>query len=138
MKVFVKFSLFILSLLFFAGCKADLTVTKLEVNWDATDATIKHANARIQNIGFKDAGMFMVYFNAEENPVSPNRRPQVSHQVDGLAKGDYVDLEANFALLAHPDNANLANVYKIVVIADPKDMVEELNENNNSKEMPVP
>ncbi|MHC4069926.1 MAG: CARDB domain-containing protein [Planctomycetota bacterium] len=134
MKVFAKATVFILSLIFLAGC-ADLTVTNLDVNWDASN---KHAKARIRNIGSRDAGMFMVYFDAEENPVSQNHRPQVCHQVDGLAKGDYVDLEADFSLLAHPDNANLANVYKIVVTADPKHMVKESNENNNSKEMPVP
>ena len=141
MKVFVKFSLFLLLLLFLAGCKADLTVVNPGANWDDTtgpNVGNKSAKARIKNIGLKDAGMFMVYFDAEENPVSQNHRPQVSHQVDGLVKGAYIDLGANFAPLAHHDNAYLANVYKIVVIADSKGMVEELNENNNRKEIPVP
>lgn len=135
MKVFAKATVFILSLIFLAGCRADLTATNLDVDWNAAN---KQAKARIRNIGFRDAGMFMVYFDAEENPVSQNHRPQVSHEVNGLAKGAYVDLEADFARLAHPDNANLANVYKIVVTADPKHMVKESNENNNSKEELVP
>lgn len=135
MKVFTKILLFVLLPILFTGCKADLKVTSLEVDWDAVD---KKAEARIENVGYKDAGMFMVYFNAEEDPVSPNHRPQVSHTVDGLAKGDHIDLEADFAPLAHPDNANLANVYKIVVIADPKDMVDELKEDNNTREKLVP
>jgi hypothetical protein len=114
--------------------KPDLTVKNLDVTWDGE----KRAKATISNIGTKDAGNFMVYFNGEEDPVSPNRRPQVSHNVPALAKGDSIVLEADFAPLAHPDNNNLGNVKKILVIADPKDTVEELNENNNEAEMPLP
>jgi len=33
----------------------------------------------------------------------------------------------------HPDNSNLANVYKITVLVDPKGMVKESNENNKAE-----
>jgi hypothetical protein len=113
-----------------AGC-ADLTVKSLVVHWNDNEKTAK---AEIANIGKADAGPFMVYFNPEENPESQNHRPQVGHRVQGLAKGASITLDANFMPLAHPDNHNLANVYKIVVLVDPKGMVRESNENNNVKE----
>ena len=116
------------------GCKPNLIVNNLDVTWDETN---KKANAEIANIGKKDAGNFLVYFNGDENPVSPDRRPQVSHNVPGLAQGASVVLESDFAPLAHPDNNNLGNVYKITVIADPKNMVKESNENDNTKDAPV-
>jgi len=114
-----------------SGCAPDLTVRNIDVNWDALN---KNASAEIANIGNKDATRFLVYFNGDEDPVSPNRRPQVSHNVPGLAQGQSVVLEADFAPLAHPDNNNLENVFKITVIADPKYMVAESNENNNNQE----
>ncbi len=132
----VKLFVFVLILLSaFLGCKPDLVVTNLDVTWDAGN---KKAKAEITNIGNKDAGAFLVYFNGEEDPISPNRRPQVSHNIPNLAKGNSIVLEADFAPLAHPDNNNLGNVKSILVIADPKNMVEENNENNNEKVFPLP
>jgi hypothetical protein len=118
----------------FAGCGPDLVVKTMSVNWNTTN---KKAKATIANIGDEDAGPFLVYFNAEENPVSQNYRPQVTHQVPGLAKGASIVLNADFAPLARPQNHYLGNVYKISVLVDPKGMVKESNENNNSKEMPI-
>ena len=115
--------------------KADLIVTDLSVAWDDMS---KEATAEIANVGNKDAGEFMVYFNGEENPISPNRRPQVREKVSGLSKGNSIILKADFAPLAHPDNNNLENVYEILVLADPKNMVEESDENNNEKGIPLP
>ena len=114
--------------------KPDLTVKDLLVAWDGE----KKVKAEIANIGCKHAGQFTVYFNGEEDPVSPNRIPHVRHNVPGLIKGDSIVLEADFAPLAHPDNNNLGNVKKIRVIADPEDTVEEINENNNENETPLP
>ena len=133
----VKFFAFMFMLLFaFVGCKKpDLTVENLDVNWNWPNRTAK---AEIANIGEKDAGNFMVYFNGDENPVSQKRRPQVSHNITGLAVGSSITLEANFAPLAHPDNNNLGNVYKITVLVDPKGMVNESNENNNVQESSIP
>lgn len=116
------------------GCAPDLIVKDLNVTWDAVNKT---ATAEIANIGNQDAESFMVYFNGEEAPVSPNHRPQVRHNVPALAKGGSTILEADFTPLAHPDNDNLGNVYKILVLVDPKNTVEESNENNNEKEMQV-
>jgi len=117
------------------GCKPDLVVKNLNLTWDVTN---KKAKAEIANIGNKDAGSFMVYFNGVEDPVSPNHRPQVRNNIPTLAKGNSIILEADFAPLAHPDNNNLGNVYKILVLVDPKKTVEESNENNNEKEVPIP
>jgi subtilase family serine protease len=127
--------LFILiPLLAFMGCKPDLTVRDLNVTWD--DAN-KKASAEIANIGNDDAGQFMVYFNADESPVSPNRLPQVRFNMPGLAKGASTTLVADFAPLAHPDNSYLGNVFKIRVLVDPKSTVDESNENNNTIEAPI-
>lgn len=116
------------------GCAPDLVVRDLDVAWDADN---KKAKAEIANIGNKDAGRFLVYFNVEEDPESQNHIPQVSHNVASLAKGNSIILDADFAPLAHPDNSNLGNVYKILVLVDPKGMVKESNENNNRMEFPV-
>jgi len=113
------------------GCAPDLVVKNLGVTWNTAN---KKAKAEIANIGNKDAGKFMVYFNGDENPVPPNHRPQVAFNIPGLAKGASLTLIADFAPLAHPDNNNLANVYKITALVDPKGMVKESNENNNVKE----
>ena len=128
----VKFFVLVLILsVAFIGCTPDLVVKNLDVNWGVSN---KKAKVEIVNIGNKDAGKFLVYFNGDENPESPNRRPQVSRNVPGLAQGASVVLEADFAPLAHPDNNNLGNVYMITVIADPKHQVKESNENNNEEE----
>jgi hypothetical protein len=128
-------TIFFVSSLLFIGCKPDLVVKRVDVTWDATE---KKAEAEVANIGNKDAGNFLVYFNGEEDPISPNHKPQVRKDVPGLAKGDSIILEADFAPLAHPDNNNLGNVYKILVIADPKNQIEEKNENNNEMEAIIP
>jgi subtilase family serine protease len=135
MKVFAVFASAVLLSFSLTGCAPDLTVRVLNTAWNETT---KSATATIENIGSRDAGIFMVYFDGEENPVSSNHRPQVRLNVPGLAKGVSVALTADFAPLAHPDNANLGNVYKIKVMADPKNMVEESNETNNTMEKQVP
>lgn len=119
----------------FVGCAPDIVAKNLDVTWDATN---KKAEGKIANIGNRDAGNFMVHFNGDENPVSPNRRLQVSHNVSGLSKGASITLYADFAPFAHPDNNNLGNVFKIIVFVDPKGMVKESNENNNTIEKPIP
>jgi len=134
MKRLKNFVFALLPLFAFVGCAPDLVVKNLDVTWDAAN---KKAEAKIANIGNRDAGDFMVYFNGDENPVSPNRRPQVRHNVPGLAEGASTILDAHFGPLAHPDNNNLRNVYKITVLVDPKGMVKESNENNNVKEVAI-
>jgi subtilase family serine protease len=127
-----KMFLFMILLFVVVGCKPDLAVEN--VSWDGPTKT---ATASVKNIGKGDAGNFMVYFNGDENPVSQDYRPQVSHSVPGLTKGQSITLTAPFGPLARPENHNLRNVYQITVIADPKDMVKESNEGNNSKSIPV-
>ena len=112
------------------GCTPDLAVTDLEVTWNAAE---RKAVAQITNLGNQGAGEFLVYFNGDESPESPNRRPQVRHTVPALSAGASVTLEANFGPLAHPDNADLGSVYQISVLADAKGMVQESNEDNNGR-----
>lgn len=107
---------------------ADLTVQTVAVTWNETE---KKATAVIKNESRFSANDFLVYFDADENPVSQNRRPQVSHHITSLSGGASVALEADFDSLAHPDNSRLANVYQITVRADPKNQVRESNEDNN-------
>lgn len=110
----------------FIGCKPDLTAVNLTI----TDC--KKVKVTVKNIGNRDAGAFMVYINADENPVSPNYRPQISKSVQGLAKGAEIVFNEDFLPLANPANQNLANVKGYTVLVDPKSMVNESNENNNS------
>lgn len=123
----------ILLLAFLSGC-ADITVESVNVTWN--DDT-KTAVAVIHNNSLFSADEFMVYFDADESPVSQNHRPQVSHKVNSLAGGASVTLTADFAPLAHADNSQLDNVYQITVRADPKDQVREYNEDNNIDSVPT-
>ncbi len=125
---------FAIVIIFIVGCKPDLVVEDLSVTWGPDE---KKATAVIANKGCADAGNFMVYFNAEENPESQNHRPQVSHNIESLAKGESITLEANFVELVHPDNFYLANVYMIKVLVDPKNMVDESDETNNEMEQAI-
>ena len=119
------------------GCAPDLVVKSMDVTWDSANRK-QNAFAIVENIGKGDAGNFIVYFNADENPAPKNYGLQVSHTVPSLAKGESITLYADFLPLAHPDNNNLDNVYKIRVIADPTNMVKESDENNVEKETLVP
>ena len=110
------------------GCAPDLVVEQVSIDWIAPQRT---AEATISNIGNQDAGEFLVYFNGDEFPVSKNRRPQIRHSVTGLNAGASTTLVADFAPLAHLDNDNLANIYQISVLVDPKKMLTESNESNN-------
>ena len=126
--------LFVIPLLAFTACDPDLIIeNEIVVTWNGS----KKATVVIKNIGDADAGNFMVYFNGDENPVSDNHRPQVRFNIPSLAAGASKELEADFGPLAHPNNNNLGNVFKITVMVDPKGMVKESNENNNTKEAPI-
>jgi len=124
----------VLLLLITVACKPDLVVKDVTVTWDAANKKVK---AEIANIGDADAGEFLVYFDGDEQPVSQNHRPQVRTSVPGLARGQSMVLDADFAPLAHPDNNNLGNIFQITVRADPKSNVSESNENNNVKSCAV-
>ena len=110
------------------GCAPNLVVERVTVDWNAPN---RSAQATITNAGNRDAGEFLVYFNADEFPESTNRRPQISHTVPTLGAGASITLSADFAPLAHPDNSNLGNVYQVTVLADPKSWVGESNEEDN-------
>ncbi len=118
------------------GCvtsRPDLMVAQVTLDWST-----KTVAADVANIGNEDAKEFLVYFNGDENPESSNHRPQVSKHVAGLNAGETIHLKADFAPLAHSDNALLARVYMITVLVDPKGMVEEHFEDNNRKRALVP
>jgi hypothetical protein len=116
------------AILLCSGCSTDLVVSQVTVDWNPP---IRTAQATITNTGNQDAGEFLVYFNGDEFPESKNRRPQIRHTVMSLGAGASTTLVADFAPLAHVDNSNLANVYQVTVLADPKKMVNESNEENN-------
>lgn len=134
-KIMGHANIFMLVTLFLviAGCTPDLTVEN--IIWDNNAKT---ATATVKNIGNADSGNFLVYFNGDENPVSQNYRPQVTHSVPNLLKGRSITLTADFAPLARPENNLLRNIYQITVIADPKSMVKESTETNNTKSILVP
>ena len=108
------------------ACAPDLIVR--DVHWDDTN---KIGDAVIENIGNQNAGEFLVYFDAKENPESQNHRPQISLLVPNLPVGAPITLTADFQPSAHLDNNNLGNFHSITVRADPKNMIKESNENNN-------
>lgn len=140
-KVFVVAAVFV-AISFLTMCKCppcpDL-VPSASVRWDDN---AKEVVVTIHNTGSGTAKSFMVYVNADENPVSQNHRPQVSHKVDSLAGCSSITLPlSDFLPLAHPDNFNLTNVFEITVLVDPKNMVAECTgcgENNNEVKIPLP
>jgi len=129
------------------GCEPDLAVKDLVVDWEVDhtvppqmDELPKRASVTITNIGNARAGRFLVYVNADENPVSQNHRPQIIKEVSSLDPGNSVYfnvVDLDFRPLRHPDNHYLRNVYQIRVIADPKGMVAESSEDNNVAVAPV-
>jgi hypothetical protein len=132
MKMLAKTSIFILPLAFLAGCLPDLTITRLDVSaW----RTSRIAVADIRNRGWKNAGPFRVYFDAEEGTILHS---QVIKDMSGLNKRISIRLTANFASEGSPPNANLDSVRRIIVCVDAKNMVKESNERNNSMAKPVP
>jgi hypothetical protein len=115
--------------------KPELQVQDLQVQWTAD---VQQVSFTVINKGLADAGSFMVYVNPMEDPISPNHRPQRRKNVDGLAAGESLEFQnLDLSDLAHPDNAFLANVQSIQVVVDPKGMVEECQEGNNSAEKTV-
>lgn len=107
------------------GC-ADLTPTALDMDWET-----KTASVCIQNRGLTQSDAVLVYFNALENPTSQNRRPQVTHTLGPLEPNQWVRLHADFAPLAHPDNANLTRVWAMEVLVDPKRSGRDTNRAND-------
>jgi hypothetical protein len=108
----------------------DLVITRLNVTWNNSD---HQARLTVKNIGKRTAGAFMLYVTPDENPTSNNHRPQRRYDINGLRPGEARSINADFDALAHPDNNNLNNVYRVVAHADPKNQVKECNENNNTR-----
>ncbi len=120
-----------LLLLLIAGCRPDLVVEKI-----SSDSAAGTVTATINNIGNADAGGFLVYFNAEEDPGSESYFPRVSRSVPGLAKGQSLTLPpAQFGPLTGPDN-NARRIYQVTVVIDPENTVKESKEWNNDKSIP--
>jgi hypothetical protein len=135
MRKFINSFLIIFPLLYAAGCQPDLKITKFDIDWNKDT---KKVNARIKNTGGEGTGPFMVYINTIEDPASVNHHPEIAKKIPALGKNDYVDITADFAPLAHPDNADLKNVKKIQIVVDPTGMVKESNKKNNTEEKSVP
>lgn len=135
MKKCMQVLLFVFPMMYLAGCNADLKIKDFDVDWKDD---IKRVNAKIENDGSKGTGPFLVYFSGEEDPVSPSYSPLIVKNVNGLAEDEEINLSADFASLARPENVNLANVKKIVIVVDPTGLVKESDEKNNIKSKSVP
>ncbi len=127
---FLLFILIIVLLGTMMGCKPDLVVKSVSIQWNSDT---KIAEAVIANQGTQRAGEFHVNFTALECPVPPEQLIQITQTVDGLRVGESITLSADFLPLSHPDNAYLANVREIAVAADPANLIQETNEDNNEK-----
>jgi len=122
------------ALLILTGCAADLTVRNTQVVWNSD---MKFAATTIANVGTRRSDATAVYFDGDENPVSQNYRPQVQAEVGPLEPGQSVTRVANLAPLARAENSFLANVFAITVRADPKNLIREGDEGNNTEQRPV-
>ncbi|HBG27181.1 MAG: hypothetical protein A2Y10_07400 [Planctomycetes bacterium GWF2_41_51] len=135
MNIYFKLFFIVFPALYIAGCSPDLKIEKFDIDWDEHN---KKVNARIENTGGEGTGPFLVHFAAEEEPVSPTHSPLIVKEVKGLGKKEYVNLTADFAPLARPENVNLANVKKILIVVDPTGLIKESDEKNNIKSKSVP
>ena len=114
----------------------DLVIKNLEVDWNSNTQQVSF---ELHNIGTTDAGTFMVYINLEEDPESPNHRPQRREEVTGLAAGEMLEFtDLDLSYLAHSDNNLLGNVKAIEVLADPKNRIPECKEDNNAERKELP
>ena len=112
------------------GCaQTNLVARGLGVEWHGN---VRTARAYVVNDGDAASGPFLVYFDADENPVSSNYRPQVTREVPGLAAHERIVLDADFAPLGRAENAQLANVRAITLRVDPKEAVSESKEDDNA------
>lgn len=131
----IALSLFMVA---FTGCGPDLIIEdEYNLEWP-DDGGEKKITITVSNIGTKDSGEFLVYIDLDEDPVSSNHRPQATRKIENLSPGESLEINENLSPLAHPDNSNLANVYRITVTADPKSMVVELDETNNKLVIDIP
>ncbi|MEN6386854.1 MAG: CARDB domain-containing protein [Phycisphaerales bacterium] len=135
MEKLLRIFIFAFPFFYLAGCQPDLKISKFDIDWNDD---VKKVNARIKNTGGEGTGPFTVNINAIEEPTSINHRPVITKEIPNLGKNDYIDINADFAPLAHPDNADLKNVKKIQIVVDPTGMVKESNKNNNTEEKSVP
>jgi hypothetical protein len=130
-------------LLLSLGCKANLVVTRVQLNsWDSdgksVTATVRNKCTFGLSLFCKPAGTFLVYFDGKELPPSVNYLPQVTTSVAGLGRGESIDLAADFMPLARIENNYLWNVTHIRVTADPKHQVPESSEADNVRRASVP
>lgn len=118
------------------GCGApNLVVRNTSLSWNGTAKVVR---AEVANVGSGRSSAFLVYFDGEEDPVSPTHRPQVVERVPGLAAGAAVQLAADFAPLARPENAELKNVREVWITVDPELKVEESREDDNRATVELP
>ncbi len=124
-----------------SACQSGPLIPDLQISNGSVDWANKTVTAEIINNGdFPVFDEFLVYFDAEESPVSGNYRPQITRMVTALpmAIGETRSFPLiDFATLARPENNNLGNVYQIRVIVDPKNQIFEKNENNNDRVLSV-
>lgn len=134
MKKIIIYSSILMALLAFIGCdacKPDLTIEDLAVGWNPLH---RLAKAVIKNIGNSDAGKFTVNFNAYANSVL---QAQTSQDVSGLAEDAKTLVKTDFTSLANSANQYLRNVNRIEIVVDSRNMVNESNESNNTKERSI-
>lgn len=142
MNTYLKLSSLVASVALTACVTAppNLIARGMNVTWDANRHTVESfvTNERRTGGAPAAAGAFMVYIDPDENPVSPNHRPQDRNNVDGLAASATTTSTSDFSPLAHAQNAHLANVRSITLRADPKTMVAESDETDNVLTTPLP
>lgn len=124
-----------LTTLLATGCteKPDLIVDHIVTQSWTNDQ--KMTNVALKNIGAARANDIRVYINLEEDPVSPNHRPQFVRVIEFLEPGQQVSYSVFWnhpdSGLQHEDNSFLGNATAVLVEIDPKDEIDEINELNN-------
>lgn len=113
----------------------NLTARGMDVTWDAST---KKATGYIMNGPNGAVGPFMVYFDAEEDHVSPQDRPQVRILVEGLVQSQVKAITADFAPLSTSANAHLRRVRRITLRVDPKKQISEFSESDNALTTQLP
>lgn len=124
-------------LLFFlaAGCKPDIKVNDIRLDWDNNK---KKVTAKVSNNSFIGTGHFSVSFKGIELPQSDSGTAEIIKEVESLGAFSSVWLDVDFRPVESAENDHLWNVNEIIVYADHRDEIGEEHENNNLKSKDVP
>lgn len=102
---------------FFPNTHSKLTLTRFDFTW--TNGK-KEIIVQIKNVGNQNTGPIGIDFELQEDIMSKNSLPLISHTANELKKDGSIDFTADFTALSQPQNNYLADVNKIIIHVEGK------------------